>query len=46
MQVIQALDSRQKDMFKQHEIGIEAKQREKLKKMNERDRLKSEEEFR
>ena len=46
MQVLQALDSRQKDMFKQHEIGIEAKRREKLKKMNKRDRLKAEEEFR
>ena len=33
-------------MFKQHEMGIEAKRREKLKKMTERDRLKAEEEFR
>lgn len=33
-------------MFKQHEMGIEAQRREKLKKMTERDRLKAEEEFR
>ena len=32
-------------MFKKHEMGIETKRREKLKKMNERDRLKAEEEF-
>ena len=46
VQVLQALDARRKDMFKQHEMGIEAKRREKLKKMTERDRLKAEEEFR
>ena len=33
-------------MFKHHEMGLEAKRREKLKKMSERDRLKAEEEFR
>ena len=32
-------------MFKEHEMSIEAKRREKLKKMNERDRLKAEEEY-
>ena len=46
MQVLQALDAQQKEMFKQHEMGIEARRQEKLKKMTERDRLKAEEEFR
>ena len=32
-------------MFKEHEMGVELQRRDKLKKMNERERIKAEEEY-